>query len=73
MNRKNRNKKKEMSERGICCFCQEECNPSSQSCGRCSRTLTGFSIGLNPLPEYLEDIIKKVVVKKEETTTQKNY
>ena len=22
---------------GVCCFCHEECNPMSQSCGRCPR------------------------------------
>lgn len=22
---------------GICCFCQEDCNPLSQSCGQCLR------------------------------------
>ena len=22
-----------------CCFCNEECNPCSQSCGRCARNL----------------------------------
>ena len=24
---------------GICCFCNDKCNPCSQSCGRCSRGL----------------------------------
>ena len=24
---------------GLCCFCLEECNPASQSCGRCARML----------------------------------
>lgn len=28
-----------ISEYGICCFCNEACNPSSQSCGRCSRSI----------------------------------
>jgi hypothetical protein len=24
-------------EKGICCFCKEECNPLSKSCGSCIR------------------------------------
>ena len=28
---------------GQCCFCGNECNPCSQSCGRCSRKLIYFS------------------------------
>lgn len=24
---------------GICCFCNEKCNPMSQCCGRCARNL----------------------------------
>lgn len=39
---------------GICCFCNGECNPCSQSCGRCMRALTGFSLGWNPLPDHLQ-------------------
>jgi hypothetical protein len=27
---------------GICCFCGNECNPCSQSCGRCARQLSFF-------------------------------
>lgn len=38
---------------GECCFCQSECNPHSQSCGNCSRILTGYSLGWNTLPYYL--------------------
>lgn len=41
---------------GICCFCGDECNPCSQSCGRCSRTLTGFSLGWNTLPTHLQHL-----------------
>jgi len=26
-------------EIGFCCFCQNPCNPMSQSCGTCSREL----------------------------------
>ena len=29
-------------EVGKCCFCLEECNPASQSCGRCARQLWFF-------------------------------
>lgn len=25
---------------GKCCFCNDDCNPCSQACGRCSRTLS---------------------------------
>lgn len=45
---------------GNCCFCGEECNPASQSCGRCSRTLTGFSLGWNPLPDHLHHVYPKI-------------
>ncbi len=27
-------------EIGLCCFCGEECNPCSQSCGTCARSRT---------------------------------
>jgi len=57
-------------ERGICCFCSEECNPMSQSCGRCARLLTGYSLGWNKLPDYfkytpLYENVKEEVVKEE--------
>lgn len=35
---------------GICCFCGDECNPCSQSCGSCSRIISGFTLGWNSLP-----------------------
>ena len=38
---------------GICCFCENDCNPNSQSCGKCSRLLTGHALGWNNLPDYL--------------------
>ena len=41
---------------GTCCFCGDECNPCSQSCGRCARSLTGFSLGWNPLPSHLTHV-----------------
>ena len=27
-------------EYSICCLCGEKCNPSSQSCGRCARSIS---------------------------------
>lgn len=27
-------------EYGICCFCENQCNPHSQSCGKCARDIT---------------------------------
>lgn len=33
---------------GVCCFCKDECNPASQTCGPCAR---------NPPIEVLENII----------------
>ena len=32
-------------EDGVCCFCSGPCNPLSQSCGTCSRQITGWSVG----------------------------
>ena len=32
-------------EIGRCCFCQGECNPCSQSCGRCARDMTMQMLG----------------------------
>lgn len=44
-------------ERSTCCFCGDECNASSQSCGRCSRNISGYSIGLvSELPHHLKDV-----------------
>jgi hypothetical protein len=40
-------------ETGNCCYCGDECNPCSQSCGMCTRSITGYSIGLNPLTYHL--------------------
>ena len=30
---------------GVCCFCKGECNPASQSCGRCARNMTMNAMG----------------------------
>ena len=32
-------------EYSICCFCDEHCNPCSQSCGRCAREMTMKMLG----------------------------
>ena len=34
---------------GICCYCDGECNPASQSCGMCARDVTMFMIGMKSL------------------------
>lgn len=34
-------------EIGKCCFCGDECNPDSQSCGSCARDMTMMSMGWN--------------------------
>lgn len=34
-----------MEEVGTCCFCGQECNWMSQSCGRCARKVTGALLG----------------------------
>jgi hypothetical protein len=41
---------------GTCCFCGFECNSSSQSCGFCTRGISGHSIGL-PVPAHLKKFI----------------
>jgi len=41
-------------EYGICTLCGNECNASSQSCGRCARQITGHALGWNKLPGYIE-------------------
>ena len=38
---------------GECCFCGDQCNPLSQSCGSCSRGISGSAIGI-PIPEHLK-------------------
>jgi len=35
---------------GVCCFCGEECNFLSQSCGICVRKVNGYYLGLNKNP-----------------------
>ena len=41
---------------GVCCFCNNECNAMSQSCGSCSRQLSmsGFS-SQNDMEETSDD------------------
>jgi hypothetical protein len=31
---------------GTCCFCAGDCNPMSQSCGRCARNMTTWLFGI---------------------------
>lgn len=55
---------------GICCFCGQECNPYSQTCGRCARALTGFSLGWNPPPSCLYEAEVGSKKNKDETKEQ---
>lgn len=34
-----------LQEVGKCCFCQGDCNPCSQACGRCARDMTMQMLG----------------------------
>lgn len=43
---------------GNCCYCNEYCNPHSQSCGRCARGLSGIAVGL-PVPKNLEKFVQQ--------------
>lgn len=43
-------------EIGKCCFCEGDCNPQSQSCGLCTRGLSGVAIGL-PVPNHLQKFL----------------
>lgn len=45
MSKKEENTQYNELEVGQCCFCGDECNPLSQSCGTCARSMTmyGFS------------------------------
>lgn len=49
----------EEEEMGQCCFCGFECNPLSQSCGACSRGLSGVAVGI-PIPDHLQEYIMPV-------------
>lgn len=49
-------------EVGECCFCKEECNPASQSCGLCMRNadryhlrMTTFVNEFDDLPDLVDD------------------
>ena len=55
-------------ETGKCTYCESECNPLSQTCGTCARLLTGYTLGWNELPLYLQGVYKnletnKIIVK----------
>lgn len=39
---------------GKCCYCGEECNINSQSCGYCAKKMTNYYLG-NYLPPYLDE------------------
>lgn len=41
---------------GVCCFCGFECNPLSQSCGLCARSISGIALGI-PIPPYMRDFV----------------
>ena len=45
---------KNQDEVGECCFCSGPCNPSSQSCGQCSRSIGAYRLGWSKLPSHLE-------------------
>lgn len=42
---------------GKCCYCKSVCNWHSQSCGRCARSLTGWSLGNICLPNHLSQLM----------------
>lgn len=48
--------KTEFFDVGTCCFCGFECNPLSQSCGSCTRGISGAAIGL-PVPDHLKKFV----------------
>jgi hypothetical protein len=35
-----------------CCFCGTECNPASQTCGRCPREIGGWILGYKKKPAF---------------------
>jgi len=43
----------EIIDNGICCFCGNDCNPLSQSCGSCTRSLSWY--GTIPSLEYKKE------------------
>ena len=43
----------EIMGNGICCFCNNDCNPLSQSCGSCARSLSCY--GTIQLLEYKKE------------------
>lgn len=47
-------KEKEFKQDGKCCYCNDACNPASQSCGSCSRGISGVAIGIQA-PEHLKE------------------
>jgi len=48
-------------EVGTCCFCGEECNLASQSCGRCSHKINGWRLGWNDISPTIKNQFPKSV------------
>jgi hypothetical protein len=48
-----------MEDANFCTMCQDECNQSSQLCGRCARNLTLSSIGIIKRTPMINDYIQK--------------
>ena len=56
---------------GTCCFCNEDCNSFSQSCGKCARSLTSresiliiYYTGIGSDPDFLytsENSFRKMI------------
>lgn len=49
-----------MAERGVCCYCDGDCNPASQACGSCFRKFNILGGEYIPVPE-IEIPYKNVV------------
>lgn len=69
-----------MEDVGICYICKENCNPSSQTCGRCARNLTMDALGWDRISTSLKGNAlssitrnKKAVNNQSDEDTEKNY
>lgn len=40
-----------------CCICGFECNPSSQSCGSCTREVSAYSLGWIETPKIADYLV----------------
>jgi hypothetical protein len=56
----NNEPKKSLDDVGECCFCAGPCNPSSQSCGQCSRSIGAYRLGWSNLPPHLEYLKNRI-------------